>query len=145
MYKYYKYLLIASAPFFAWTAFEMYGLTVFGPQMLFYSILHTMPILIVIVFLSAMFYLVLFILNIHSKLFSNIKWLEKSHLMALILMQFLHVTLLVSYDFWAHSILRIPICIAGLIMLFYGSYKIKMNAFKSNKITGQISGTNQQL
>jgi len=35
-----------------WAAFEMYGLTMSGAQMLFFSIAHTMPFLVLAVWLA---------------------------------------------------------------------------------------------
>lgn len=43
-------MLFISLPGIAWQAFEMYGLTIRGSQMLFFSIVHTMPVVALLVF-----------------------------------------------------------------------------------------------
>ncbi len=131
MEKFYKFLLVASAPFFVWTSFELYGLTVFGSQMLFYSITHTMPTLVSVILLSVIFYMLLLIVNVLSVFFTKLKIIDDTLLLIFIFMQVLHALLLFSYDYWATTIARIPICIVGLTMLIFGSFKIIDSVFFS--------------
>jgi hypothetical protein len=48
----YRWSAFLALPGGLWEAFELYGLTLRGTQMLFFSISHTMPFLLLAIFLS---------------------------------------------------------------------------------------------
>ena len=48
----YRWSVFLAMPGGLWIAFELYGLTLRGPQMLFFTIAHAMPFLLVAMFLS---------------------------------------------------------------------------------------------
>jgi hypothetical protein len=116
----YRWTAFLALPGFLWAAFEMYGLTLRGSQMLFFSIAHTMPPLVLAVFLSVP---------------TGIAWLAQSA-MALVhpayrarlaipqrpLVVFVaaivvHAALLAGYGSWSgNASLRVPLCVLGLVL-----------------------------
>ncbi len=95
----YLLFLFASAPFFVWTSFEMYGLTFKGLQMLFYSITHSMPVLLGVVSLSAIVFLLLYMINLaYLFLIKNDGQysLSKNAVIAVLVAQTIHTILLVT-------------------------------------------------
>lgn len=133
MLKLYKILLLNAWPSFAWTAFEMYILTLGGSQMLFYSVMHSAPFIAITVSISALFFVGLFLTNIFYKVFTTNLVIEPIVINSIIIAQLLHVSLLFGYEYWAVSILRIPICLLGLFVLLYGSYFVLRRVFAPNK------------
>ena len=115
-----KVLLVLAAPVAFWTSFEMYLLTIAGPQMLGYSVVHAYPTILAMNYFSAPFFLVLAIYNcvllalILTKLIYIVPPLIPG---SVLLFQNLHVLALLTYEHWAHSWLRVFICLIGLIML----------------------------
>ena len=99
-------LVLLAAPFFFRTAFEMYFLTVMhGPQMLFFSLMHTAgPALLLVLACSGVSFLLLALYSViacgrlilrkttgeHEKTFTWILGL-----------QLLHIALLCLYDYWS--------------------------------------------
>lgn len=116
----YKILLALAAPFILWTSFEMYFLTLFGPQMLFFSIIHAYPNIVLMNSLSAPFYLLLAIyigvLLILAR-FKSIHVLPTNILGTVLAFQLLHVLALVTYQQWAFSWFRLPVCLIALALL----------------------------
>jgi len=116
----YRLTAFLALPGGLWAALEMYGFTLFGPQMLFFSIVHTMPLLVYTVLLSVP---------------TGIAWLAQSA-MALVhsgyrlrlaiprrplgvFVAFIvaHAVLLAGYESWSrNALLRVPLCLLGLTL-----------------------------
>ena len=108
-----------SLPGALWAALEMYGLTMSGPQMLFFSIVHTMPLLVLAVRLAVP---------------TGVAWLAQSAL-ALAWPKYrslvrisvpaaatftvalgIQAVLLATYEEWSYApSARIPLCMLGLV------------------------------
>jgi hypothetical protein len=105
-----KFLIVASLPFFLDTAFEMYLLTLTqGPQMLFFSLAHVAPILLVVVWLSGIAYASLMVSALGVVVLSLVGVLnaEKSYarmMLIILLVQSAHTALLLTYDHWAAAL-----------------------------------------
>jgi len=119
----YLALVLLSAPSALWVAFEIYGLTLFGPQMLFYSIMHTAPVLVAAIFISVIFFLVLLLVNITLVAFPNLLLkvtVSNGVIKFFFLFQVIHIAALVAYEFWAHiPVLRVITATLGLVFVFY--------------------------
>jgi hypothetical protein len=103
-------LIAASALFFIETAFEIYLLTLaHGQQMLFFSLAHIAPSVLLIVALSgiaficlAVFALVVVILNLVGKLDSLGTY--PRFMLIVLCVQIVHSVLLLTYDRWAAAL-----------------------------------------
>lgn len=116
----YKYLLILATPVLFWTSFEMYGLTLFGSQMLFYSISHAYPVIYTIVLLSLPFFFIIALFNSTLVILAVIKKsiiVPTNVIGAVLTFQIIHALALASYGYWAQSGFRVLVCIIGLISL----------------------------
>lgn len=130
-----KVLLVLAAPVAFWTAFEMYLLTITGPQMLFYSIVHAYPNILAMNYLSAPFFLILAIYNcvlLSLTLTMSINIMPPIVPGIVLLFQDLHVLALFTYEQWAHSGYRVFICLLGLVILV-GVTIISINGGKQIK------------
>lgn len=119
----YIILMLFAAPSALWVAFEMYGLTLFGSQMLFYSITHAFPAILGVVLLSVIFFLILLLFNAifvaSNKLCSKLNP-PKKVITFILVFQVFHVAALLSYEFWASiTILRILMALFGLVFVFF--------------------------
>ena len=104
-----------------WAAIEMYGLTLAGPQMLFFSIVHTMPLLVIAILLAV---------------FTGAGWLAQSavalawpnyrRLLGLsplaagtfVVTLSIQAALLTAYDDWSSmQSIRVPLCILGIVAI----------------------------
>ena len=112
--------LLIAAPGLLWQAFEMYGLTLGGAQMLFFSIAHTMPLVLILVVLALPAGLLVLVQVTSACVSSDGRVrLGISKLAARVLAGFLlaHFVSLSAYDEWSSSgLLRVPICIAGILL-----------------------------
>lgn len=101
-----------------WSAFEMYVLTLRGTQMLFFSIVHTMPPLVLVVLLGWIA-LALWALQSVAALASTgyraQMGLPVRVLSAVVGAAALHFSLLFFYDAWSPSTMRIAICLLGIL------------------------------
>lgn len=103
-------LIAASLVFFIETAFEMYLLTlIHGQQLLFFSLAHVAPGFLLIMALSgiafvclAIFALVVVVLNRLGKVDSGGNYPRT--MLIILLIQVVHTTLLVTYDYWAAAL-----------------------------------------
>lgn len=113
-------VLLVTLPGLLWQAFEMYGLTFFGPQMLFFSILHTSPVISSLVLLAVPLALVALLLSCCCLGFPRFRALVGiggwGHI-AVVAYLTLHATLLLTYEFWSYAWSRQIVCIAGFIAL----------------------------
>jgi len=107
-------------PAIIWPAFEMYGLTLRGPQMLFFSVIHTMPTLVAVVLVSCLFFVVWLLLNCAALLSRAVRsalGVPVPLAGALAAFQLIHVGALASYESWSYvSLLRVPLCVLGLLL-----------------------------
>lgn len=117
----YKGILLLAAPAVFWTSFEMYGLTLTGPQMLFYSITHAYPTILLVVLLSIPFFLLWGLFNIVSLFSSGFRsTVGVSVLLASVFFAFqvAHVFALFLYDSWSYvTSFRIATCVGYLTFL----------------------------
>lgn len=133
--QFYRWVLFLAGPATVWTAFEMYGLTIIGPQMLFFSISHALPLILLVVLVSSLFFLALAALNI---LFLLPKLREKIQIPSLTLtivlgVQLLHVSALLTYENWSSvPTIRIIVCILGLLLILAGILFGFLKVFASN-------------
>jgi hypothetical protein len=115
----YLWSVLLALPGGLWAAFEMYGLTLHGSQMLFFTIAHTMLPLVVAVWLSVP---------------AGIAWLGQSAiavvagsyrgriaipfytLLLFIVAICFHAIALFWYGSWSITPLRMPICLLGLLL-----------------------------
>ncbi len=103
-----------------WAAFEMYGLTLFRPQMLFFSIVHTMPLMVTAVLLSVptgAAWLAQAALALVFKAYRTRLGLPRRPLVIFVVFIVAHAAALAGYDTWAWiALLRIPLCLLGLAL-----------------------------
>ena len=101
-------LLLCALPWFCQSAFEMYFLTVAqGPQMLFFSFLHRAPELVIsmmqlsiLAFLASTVYNSALLVGLRRGKFEFL--LNKKEILVVVLVvQLVHITLLLTYFFWA--------------------------------------------
>ena len=134
---FYKILMLFAAPSALWVAFEMYGLTLFGSQMLFYSISHAFPGILGVVMFSVIFYLLLLVVNIVFGTFYSLSVkLNPPRNIILFIMSFqlFHVAALITYEFWAHiAVLRIITALFGLAFVFFTVAAAGKYVFAPNK------------
>jgi hypothetical protein len=105
-----KFLIAASLPFFLDTAFEMYLLTpAQGPQMLFFSLAHIAPVLLLLVSLSGIafaclmvFALVIVVLNLVGVLNTESGYARM--MLIILLVQAAHTALFLTYDRWSAAL-----------------------------------------
>ena len=109
-----------SLPGVLWAALEMYGLTMSGPQMLFFSIVHTLPPLVLAVLLAVPTGAVWLAQSVvalvwpkYRSLVSISVWAAATFVVALAS----QAVLLVTYEEWSYSSLaRTPLCLLGLVL-----------------------------
>ncbi len=116
------YLLatLLAFPAIVWPAFEMYGLTLRGPQMLFFSVIHTMPTLVAVVVVSCLFFAIWLLLNVTALSSSSVRSLfgiSARVAATLAVFQLVHIGALASYESWSYvGPLRVPLCVLGLLV-----------------------------
>lgn len=113
----YRWIAFGAMPGVVWSAFEMYVLTLAGPQMLFFSIVHTMPIMVVAVLvgfvcltlwgLQSLF--ALFMIGYRTRIGIPVKVLA-----TVVFLGTLHGGLLWWYEKWSLSSLRLVVCFIGI-------------------------------
>jgi len=117
---FYGWIAIAAIPGILWSAFEMYVLTLGGAQMLFFSVLHTAPVLIVIVLVGLLALVLWAFQSIVALVLAD--YAAKLTVPATVLIAFIltaigHLSLLFWYERWSESALRIPVCLMGLVII----------------------------
>jgi hypothetical protein len=134
---FYRLVLIMAGPATLWTAFEMYGLTLTGPQMLFFSISHAHPFILTTVFVSSLFFIGLVGMNMLFLLPKPKRHVRlSSRTIAVILaIQLLHILALLSYEEWsAVNAIRIAVCFLGLFLIGGGISFGVLKVFMSNSL-----------
>ena len=115
----FKTTAVLALPGLLWQAFEMYGLTLAGPQMLFFSVIHTMPVAIVLVLLAVPCTIVLLGQAVASYFFIRYRdrlGITQRAAVALAIFLSAHLIALLGYEVWSSSVLRVPICIGGFAL-----------------------------
>lgn len=105
--RYAKYLILGGTPFFIQTSLEMYLFTLTnGPQMLFYSIAHGFPFLLLIVLLSGIAFVSSILYTsviICTRLLGRLpgRGQPVSSMAVILVFQIAHLFLLLTYDYWS--------------------------------------------
>jgi len=113
----YRAIALVAIPGTLWSAFEMYLLTLQGPQMLFFSIIHTMPLMVILVLVGVLalaLWMVQSAVALALPRYGAVLGVTTSALAAFVLLPGLHLALLFWYDGWSSSSLRIAISLLGL-------------------------------
>jgi hypothetical protein len=115
---FYRISAYLALPGTLWAAFEMYVLTLGGAQMLFFSIVHTMPPLVLAVLVSVPALAAWLIQSLAALIVPKYRAKLKLPYSVLLLFTFaasLHLILLASYEKWSLlNGLRIAICLLGI-------------------------------
>lgn len=128
--------LFAAAPGMSWQAFEMYGLTLSGPQMLFFSIVHTMPMALIVVMLAGPFMLAVFLQSALALGRPDIRermGISKPALLAVVIYFPMHALFLGSYDVWSVTPFRIPLCVLGIALFGAALIAVATGSRRSRK------------
>ncbi|WP_374434637.1 hypothetical protein [Inhella sp.] len=120
----YKWSFLLAAPGLLWAAFEMFGWTLTGPQMLFFSVAHVLPIVLLMIWLAAPLFILWSGLTLAALARTRTRralTLSIRQAAALLMGQALFGLSFLSYERWSHSPLRPVVCIVGIaIMLMTG-------------------------
>jgi hypothetical protein len=104
-----------------WEAFEMYGLTIGGAQMLFFSVAHTMPIILLALWLSfplGAAWLLQSGAALASKNYRERIAVPRPQAFLFAAAVLIHSALLYSYESWsASAATRLPVCVLGLALM----------------------------
>jgi hypothetical protein len=115
----YRWCALLALPGGTWAAFEMYGLTMRGPQMLFFSISHTLFPMVLAVFLSVpsgILWLLQTLAALSSHRYREGLGIPVRSLLIFTVALSVHALLLGFYDFWSYvSALRVPLCVLGIV------------------------------
>ena len=102
-------------------AYEMYGLTLGGAQMLFFSLAHgpgvALLLLVVLGIPLSLVWLVLSMVAIFAPGYRERVGVSRSTHRASVYMVGAHVLLLVTYDRWSASTWRVWLCILGWVLV----------------------------
>jgi hypothetical protein len=115
----YRWSAFVALPGGLWAAFEMYGLTLRGSQMLFFSISHNMLPLVLAVWLSVPMGFAWLAQSIFAAAFPSYRAklaIPRRALLTFIVAIGFHATALSLYELWAVTVFRVPICLLGLAL-----------------------------
>jgi hypothetical protein len=116
----YRWSAFLALPGALWTAFEMYGLTLMGAQMLFFSIMHGMPYMVLMILFSSIFYAAWFLQSVAALAFAKYRDklgipVTESAYFATALAT--HAALLIWYEEWSYyDASRIATCLFGIVL-----------------------------
>jgi len=123
----YRWSAFLALPGGLWAAFEMYGLTLSGPQMLFFSIAHTMPLLVLAVFLSVPMGIAWLVQSAGALIFSAYRerlTVPVKSLAVFTLAISFHSAFLATYETWsAIQEVRVPLCLLGLVVTAFAVHQ----------------------
>ena len=126
-----RWTAFLALPGVLWIAFELYGLTLFGPQMLFFSVAHTMPLVLIAIYLAVPLgglWLVQSAAALLSHRYRKAVCLDIYSAQVFMSALALEALLLLTYQFWSQQPLaRIPLCTIGLVLtalLVRQTYKV---------------------
>jgi hypothetical protein len=124
----YRWTAFLALPGIFWAAFEMYGLTLLAQQMLFFSINHTMPPLILAVFLAVpvgALWLGQSVLALMWRTYRIKLSLSFRSLAIFIAALLIQTILLWSYDDWTRNdAVRVAISIFGISVTAVFAYEV---------------------
>jgi hypothetical protein len=112
--------VLTAAPGILWQSFEMYGLTLRGEQMLFFSIIHTSPLLVLVVFIAVPLTVLVLGQALAAIFWSGYRarlGVRKGALAALAAFSSVHLVLLFTYGAWSRTEIRAPICVFSIVLL----------------------------
>ncbi len=116
----YRWCALLALPGGLWTAFEMYGLTISGPQMLFFSIAHTLVPMVLAVFLSfptGLLWLAQTIAALALPAYRAKVGVPLPSLRIFAVTLSVHTAGLWTYDSWSYiPALRVALCSLGLLL-----------------------------
>ena len=140
----YKWSAFLALPGGIWTAFEMYGLTLGGPQMLFFSIAHTLLPMVLAVYLSVPAGLLWLAQTLAALAFGSYRGkvrVPTASLAILAVTISTHSVALWFYEDWSGiSVLRIPVCLAGLCLTAAGLVTV-WRALRDPHVSAEASKT----
>ena len=114
----------------------MYVLTLNGAQMLFFSIVHTSPVLVLVVLVGIIALLLWALQSLFAVLFANYQikiGVPRYVLSSFTALAALHLALLFSYEVWSYSGLRIVVCLLGVIAIGLLVVLSVIHLFRSGK------------
>jgi hypothetical protein len=115
----YRWSVFLALPGGMWAAFEMYGLTLRGSQMLFFSIAHTMFPLVLAVWLSVpmgVAWLAQSAVGVVYPAYQAKLLIPHRALTIFAVAIGFHAAALVWYESWSVTAGRVPICLLGLFL-----------------------------
>jgi len=143
----YKTIILLSLPAALWTGLEMYLVTLFSPQMLFYSLSHGLPIFIAIFSFSGIFFMALILVNFILLVLNPFKTnigLPIRIVSLIIVFQLVHMGLVFTYEAWSSvSVMRVIVSIMGLSFMAYVlliGFKVLYTPNKSLQPTTESGG-----
>ena len=119
----YRWTALAALPGGLWMAFELYGLTLRGPQSLFHSIGQALLPLLFLVWLSipvGAAWLFQSLWGVTSPDYRARLGMPQHALATIALAMGAQAAALLTYSRWADSGLRVPICVVGLALTVLG-------------------------
>ncbi len=115
----YRWCALLALPGGLWTALEMYGLTMGGPQMLFFSISHTLAPMVLAVFLSfptGLLWLAQTLAALAHLAYRAKVGVPTPSLAIFAVTLVTHTAALWTYESWSYvPALRVGICSVGLV------------------------------
>lgn len=116
----YKWSFLLATPGLLWAAFEMFGLTLTGPQMLFFSVAHVLPIVLLMIWLAAPLFILWSGLTLAALAMTSTRQalaISIRQAAALLLGQALFGLAFLSYERWSNSPLRLVVCTVGIAIV----------------------------
>jgi len=143
----YKSILLLSLPAVLWTVLDMYLITLFRPQMLFYSLSHGLPVFIIIFTLSTLFFWLLLGVNLLFVILNSINIDTRVPIRIISLILGFQLILLVAtftYEVWVViPVLRVVISLLGILFagyVFLIGFKVLYSPNKSLQPTAESGG-----
>ena len=115
----YRWSVFLAMPGGLWAAFEMYGLTLRGSQMLFFTIAHAMLPLVLAVWLSVptgVAWLAQSMAAVAHPSYRSKLSIPRRALLVFIVAILFHTAALSWYDGWSVTVFRVPLCLFGLLL-----------------------------
>ena len=143
----YKTIILLSLPAALWMALEMYLVTLFNPQMLFYSLSHGLPVFIAIFSLSGIFFLLLMLVNFVLLILNSLKFnsgLPIRIVSLIFVFQLIHMGAIFTYEMWSSiPLTRIIVSTIGVLFVAYVllvGFKVLYSPNKSLQPTAESGG-----
>ena len=143
----YKAIILLSLPAALWTALEMYLVTLFNPQMLFYSLSHGLPLFMAIFSLSGIFFLLLMLVNLVLLILNALKFktgLPIRIVSLIFVFQLIHMWVIFTYEAWSSiPLIRVIVSTIGILLVAYVllvGFKVLYSPNKSLQPTAESGG-----